>query len=107
MKNSTAWFYLLIAIITEVLGITSMKLSQGFTQIIPSICIFVFYGISLCCLSISLKRLEVGFAYAIWSALGTLLIFLIGVTYFQEPFTMLKTMSLALIIIGVFGLKQA
>lgn len=107
MTNQIAWLCLILAIITEVLGITSMKLSEGFIYPIPSLCIFIFYGLSLFFLSSSLKRLEVGFAYAIWSALGTLLIFIIGVSYFHEPWTIIKVMSIAFIVIGVVGLKQA
>jgi len=107
MTNTFAWFYLLLAIFTEVAATTSMKLSEGFTQIQPSVLIFLFYTLSLCFLTLSLKRLEIGFAYAIWSALGTLLIFFIGVCFFQEPITILKTISLICIIIGVLGLKQA
>lgn len=107
MTNAFAWVYLTLAIFTEVAATTSMKLSQGFTQITPSILIFVFYAISLAFLSFSLKRLEIGFAYAIWSALGTLLIFFIGIGFFHEPITIIKTLSLGCIIIGVIGLKQA
>ena len=101
-----AWIYLILAICFEVSGITSMKLSEGFSNFLPSLGIFFFYALSLFFLSLSLKRLEVGLAYAIWSALGTLLIFIIGVTFFGEPVTVLKTVSLCLIIIGVMGLKQ-
>jgi small multidrug resistance pump len=106
MTKALAWFYMVLAILTEVAGTTAMKLSNGFVVLIPSILIFVFYGISLAFLTFSLKRLEIGFAYAIWSALGTLLIFIIGVGFFHDSITLLKTMSLFLIIIGVIGLKQ-
>jgi small multidrug resistance pump len=107
MTNSFAWFYLTLAIFTEVAGTTSMKLSQGFTHLQPSVFIFVFYGMSLGFLTLSLKRLEIGFAYAIWSGLGTLLIFIIGICFFHEPITSIKALSLACIIVGVVGLKQA
>jgi small multidrug resistance pump len=107
MKNRYAWFYLTLAIFTEVAGTTSMKLSDGFTRLLPSLSIFVFYTLSLGFLTLSLKRLEIGFAYAIWSALGTLLIFVIGVCFFQESLTLIKALSLLCIIIGVVGLKQA
>lgn len=101
----TAGFYLLLAILLEVAGTTSMKLSNGFTQLVPSILIFVFYILSFTCLTFSLKRLEVSLAYAIWSGLGTLLIALIGVFFFHEGMTALKCISLMLIIIGVVGLR--
>ena len=107
MTNNMAWFYLILAIFTEVAGTTSMKLSAGFTELEPSILIFLFYGLSLIFLTLSLKRLEVGFAYAIWSGLGTLLIFFIGIEFFNESVNWLKSISLGLIILGVIGLKQA
>jgi small multidrug resistance pump len=106
MTNNMAWFYLILAIFTEVAGTTSMKLSQGFTELEPSILIFLFYGLSLIFLTLSLKRLEISFAYAIWSGLGTLLIFFIGIGFFNESVTWLKSISLGLIILGVIGLKQ-
>ena len=100
-----AWLYLVLAIMTEVAATTSMKLSDGFTNLEPSISIFVFYALSLIFLSFSLKKLELGFAYATWSGLGTLLIFFIGVGFFHEPVTVLKVISLFMIIFGVMGLK--
>jgi small multidrug resistance pump len=100
-----AWFYLVLAIFTEVAGTTSMKFSDGFTNLVPSALIFVFYALSLGFLSFSLKKLELGFAYAVWSGLGTLLIFFIGIGFFHEPVTLLKIVSLLCIIFGVMGLK--
>src|SRR5579863_4393155 len=94
MTNALAWFYLTLAIFTEVAGTTSMKLSAGFTELTPSILIFLFYALSFTFLRLSLKRLEIGFAYATWSGLGTLLIFLIGVCFFQELITWTKAASL-------------
>lgn len=97
--------YLILAIILEVAGTTSMKLSYGFTKLGPSILIFIFYILSFIFLTLSLKRLEVSLAYAVWSGLGTLLIAFIGVFYFHEPMTAIKAFSLLLIIVGVVGLK--
>ncbi len=107
MKNALAWFFLTLAILTEVAGTTSMKLSAGFTYLTPSIFIFIFYFFSFMFLTFSLKRLEVGFAYATWSGLGTLLIYIISVCFFLEPVTIIKTLSLFCIIMGVIGLQQA
>lgn len=101
-----AWFYLLFAILLEVAGITSMKLSDGFTRLEPSLFIFVFYVLSFGFLALTLKRIELGVAYAIWSALGTLLIVLIGVCAFGETLTLLKGFFLGCIILGVMGLRQ-
>ena len=98
------WLYLTGAIILEVAGTTSMKLSEGFTRTVPSILMFVFYILSLVCLTLALKKIDVGAAYAIWAGLGTALIAVIGIYFFREPATLLKLGSIGLIIIGVTGL---
>ncbi len=105
MENIMTGVYLILAIIFEVIGTTSMKLSDGFTHLIPSICIFVFYILSFTCLTLTLRRLELSFAYAVWSGLGTSLIAIIGVIYFQEPMSLIKAISLLLVIVGVIGLR--
>lgn len=94
-----------MAILLEVAGITSMKLSDGFTNIVPSICIFIFYALSFGFLALSLRRLEVSFAYAVWSGIGTFLVAFIGFFFFHEPMTWIKALALGLIIVGVLGLK--
>lgn len=99
------WVYLVFAILTEVAGTTSMKVSQGFTRLVPSVFIFVFYGFSLVLLTLSLRKIDVSVAYAVWSGMGTALIATIGILWFSEPMTAIKLVSLALIIIGVLGLN--
>lgn len=96
---------LALAILSEVAGTTSLKLSQGFTKLIPSIAVVIFYGLSFVLLSLTLKRLQVGVVYAIWSAVGTALIATIGIIWFKEPLTAIKIGSIALIILGVIGLN--
>ena len=100
-----SWLYLVIAIVFEVCGTTCMKLSRGFTKLVPSILLFPFYGLSFGAMTVALKRIEVSVAYAIWSALGTALIALIGILWFKESVSVLKTVSLALVILGVIGLN--
>src|SRR5262245_53458881 len=100
-----SWFYLALAIMLEVSGTVSMKLSEGFTKVKPSVATFVFYILSLGALNFALKRIDIGVAYAIWAGLGTALIASIGILWFKEPATTLKMVSLALIIIGVVGLN--
>ncbi|MDH5542930.1 MAG: multidrug efflux SMR transporter [Nitrospinota bacterium] len=100
----TAWLFLAGAILFEVAGTTSMKLSEGFTKTLPSVLMFVFYIISLVCLTYALKKIDVGVAYAIWAGVGTALIAVIGIWHFREPATMIKIGSIGLIIIGVVGL---
>ena len=99
------WFYLTSAILLEVAGTTSMKLSHGFTKIMPSILIFVFYAASFVALTLALKKIDLSSAYAIWSGVGTAFIAIIGMAYFREPATIVKLASIGLIIIGVIGLN--
>jgi len=99
------WLYLALAIVLEISGTTCMKLSEGFTRIVPSILLFVFYILSFGMLTLALKRIDVSVAYAIWSGVGTALIATIGVLWFKEPATAIKLVSLGLIILGVVGLN--
>ena len=97
-------FYLLLAILAEVTG-TCVKLSQGFTRLVPSVLIFVFYGLSLGFLGLALKKVDLSIAYAVWSGLGIAFIASVGILYFREPLTLMKMGSLALIVAGVVGLN--
>jgi small multidrug resistance pump len=97
--------YLLLAILLEVAGTTSMKLSDGFNHLTPSVLIFIFYIFSFLFLTLTVKRLDVSLVYAIWSGVGTLLIAVIGICFFHEPVTSIKVISLAFIIFGVMGLR--
>jgi len=96
---------LLLAIVFEVFGTTCMKLSEGFSKLLPSILIFVFYAISFTFFTFALKKLDVSIAYAIWAGLGTALITVIGIYWFREPVNALKMASLLLVVIGVVGLN--
>ncbi|MEH2090009.1 DMT family transporter [Nostoc sp.] len=103
----TSWIYLIIAILFEVSGTTCMKLSEGFTKIVPSVLIFVFYGLCFTFLTFALKRLEVSVAYSVWAGLGTILVALIGIIWFRESATFIKLVSISLIIIGVIGINAS
>lgn len=103
---SISWIYLIAAILFEVSGTTCMKLSQGFTKIIPSILIFVFYGLCFSFLTLALKRIEVSVAYSVWAGLGTILVAMIGMIWFRESTTFTKLISIGLIIIGVIGINS-
>ena len=99
------WFYLAIAILLEVLGTTCMKLSEGFTRPIPSVLVFVLYMVSFAFMILALKKMELGVVYAIWAGLGTALIALIGIVWFQESVSLLKIASILFIVLGVVGLR--
>jgi small multidrug resistance pump len=100
-----SWLYLTGAILLEIAGTSCMKLSEGFSRLIPSVLIFVFYGLSFVGLTIALKKIDVSLAYAVWSGIGTAIIAVIGIIYFREPLTLIKVLSILLIILGVVGLN--
>jgi small multidrug resistance pump len=102
-----AWAVLGLAIVLEVAGTTSMRLSEGFSRLTPSILIFVFYAASFALNTLVIRTLGLSVVYAVWSGVGTVLTALIGFLYFKEPATTLKMVSIGLIVIGVFGLHAA
>jgi small multidrug resistance pump len=99
------WIFLILGIIAEVVGTVSMKLSQGFSNWIPTTIMYVSYIISLSMITIAMKSIDLSIVYAIWCAVGAFCITIIGIYFFSEPVSMLKIASIALIIIGVVGLK--
>ncbi|HEV3019757.1 MAG TPA: multidrug efflux SMR transporter [Burkholderiaceae bacterium] len=104
-RSMTAdWVFLTGAIVLEVAGTVSMKLSHGFSNALPSILLFLFYGASFTCLNFALRSIEVSVAYAIWSALGLVLVAAIGIVLLGEGAGALKLASIVLIVAGVAGL---
>ena len=99
-----AWIILAAAILFEVAGTTSMRLSEGFTRLTPSVLIFVFYAVSFALNTLVIRVLGLSVVYAVWSGVGTVLTAAIGITYFKEPATAIKLASIGLIVIGVLGL---
>ncbi len=98
------WWYLTAAIVFEVIGTTSMKLSKGFTNIPFSVLMFACYGVAFAFNTLALKKLDISVTYAIWCGVGTAIIAFIGMTYFKEPVSVQKVASIALIVVGVIGL---
>ena len=99
------WAILSVGILFEVLGTICMKYAEGFTRLVPSILVFVFYGISLAALVFVLEKMQVSIAYAIWASAGTAFIAILGIIFFKEPVSIAKLISLAFIIIGILGLE--
>jgi small multidrug resistance pump len=100
-----SYVYLVLAIGCEVAGTTCMKLSESFTKPIPSILLFVLYGLSLALLTLALRGIPVGVAYAVWAGLGTAAIAVIATIAFHEPLNTMKVVCLTLIVVGVVGLN--
>ena len=101
------WLVLSFAILLELSGTLCLKLSHGFSRLLPSIGVVCFYLGSFTLMSFSLKTLEVGIVYAIWSGVGTALIAVVGVLAFGESITAFKILGLLMIIGGTFLLRLA
>lgn len=100
-----AWVYLLIAGAFEVVWSTAMKFSEGFTRLLPSIIMVGGMLVSFWLLTLATKSLPLGTAYAIRTGIGALGAAIIGVILFQELLTAARMLFLALILIGILGLK--
>lgn len=100
------WLYLALGIVFEVLGTICMKLADGFSKLVPSILVFIFYGLALASLVMVLKKTgEISVVYAVWASAGTALIAIIGLIWFKEPISVVKLVSLLLIVLGILGLE--
>jgi len=95
------YVFLAIAIIAEVIATTALKASQGFTQLLPSILVIVGYGVAFYCLSMTLRTIPVGIAYAIWSGAGIVLVSLIGFALYGQKLDVWAIVGIGLIIAGV------
>ncbi|AQR94706.1 DMT family transporter [Clostridium saccharoperbutylacetonicum] len=100
-----SWIYLILAITFEILGTTLMKLSDGFSNVKYAIAMLILYVLSLSMLTLALKKLEIGIAYAIWSGVGIVLLSIIGVIFFKESINLPKIIFVSFILIGTIGLN--
>lgn len=99
------WLYLLIAIVFEIIATTALKQSNGFTNHIYTAISLCGYGFAFFFLSIVLKTIPVGIAYAIWSGVGVAIITLIGLFFFNQKIDMAGVIGIGLIIAGVIMLN--
>jgi small multidrug resistance pump len=104
--STVHWVFLMAAIALEVAGTTCMKLSEGFSKLVPSVLVFVFYGSCLGMLTMAFEKLPVSVAYTVWGSVGTVLVVMVGMTVFNERLTVPQLLSIALIIVGVMGLNM-
>lgn len=95
------WLFLGIAIVSEVIATSAMKSAEGFTKLIPSTVVVVGYLIAFYCLSLTLKTLPVGIAYAIWAGLGIVLVAIVSWFLYGQKLDFPAILGMALIILGV------
>ena len=99
------YWYLTIAIITEVLATSALKESQGFSRLVPSLVVAAGYGASFYFLSLVLQTIPIGVAYALWAGLGIVLITVVGAVMFDQKMDLPAVLGIALIISGVVVLR--
>jgi small multidrug resistance pump len=101
MGLEMTYTFLFTAIVLEVIGTSALKASEQFTRLLPILVMVACYGTSFFFLSLVLRTLPVGIAYAIWSGLGIVLISLVGVIWFKQTLDVPALIGLALILSGV------
>jgi len=98
MKTALILFF---AILSEVIATTSLKLSDGFTKLVPSVIVVIGYGASFYLLSISLKVIPIGLAYAIWSGVGIVLTVIAGMIIWRETLDWARVTGIIFILLGI------
>lgn len=99
------WLYLAIAIVAEVVGTSLLRASAGFSKPLPSLMVVVGYGLAFFFLSLTLDKIPVGIAYAIWSGAGVTLIAAIGWLFLGQKLDAPAVVGMGLIVAGVVVLN--
>lgn len=96
-----AYLYLAVAIIAEVVATSALKASEEFTKLVPSALVIIGYGVAFYCLTLVLRNIPVGIAYAIWAGLGIVLIAIVGAVLFRQIPDISAVLGMTLILSGV------
>lgn len=107
MKN---WIFLFVAILSETIATSALKMSEGFTVFLPSVLVVLGYSLSFYFLSLTLRSVPIGVAYAIWSGVGLVLVTLIGWLAFNQKLDAAAIIGISLIMLGVvvmFGFSES
>lgn len=100
-----AWIYLFVAGVFEIGFAMGLKYSEGFSRPLPTVLMFVAGAISFYLLSVAMKSLPVGTAYAVWTGIGAAGTVVLGILFLKESADLLRMLSILLILIGVAGLR--
>lgn len=98
MKTAVIFFF---AVLSEVTATTALKFSEGFTKLIPSVIVVLGYGLSFYLLSLSLKTIPLGTAYALWSGIGIVLTVIAGIVIWRESMDWARAIGIFLIMAGI------
>jgi small multidrug resistance pump len=99
------WIYLSLAIVTEVVGTVMIRFSNSFSKIVPTILMIALYIISYYFFTLSVKKIDLGIAYAVWSGVATALLTAVGMLAFNESISLSRLIAIGLILIGVLILN--
>jgi len=99
------WVFLTLAIVSEVIGTSALKASEGFSRLWPSMIVIVGYAASFYFLSLTLKTIPIGVAYAIWSGAGIVLIALVAWVFYGQSLDLPAILGISLIVAGVIVLN--
>jgi small multidrug resistance pump len=95
------YIYLFAAIACEVVATSALKAADGFSRLWPSVIVIVGYGLAFYFLSLTVRSIPIGIAYAIWSGVGIVLIALVGVLLYRQPLDLPALLGMGLILAGV------
>ncbi|QLI81567.1 multidrug efflux SMR transporter [Chitinibacter fontanus] len=95
------WLYLAIAIIAEVIATSALKATAGFSRLLPSLLVVAGYGTAFYFLSLTLRSIPLGIAYALWSGAGIVLVSMVGWFFYRQQLDWPALLGIALIISGV------
>lgn len=99
------WIYCVIAGLLEIAWVVGLKYSDGFTRLYPSLITIILMILSMVLLALAFRTLPIGTAYAVWVGIGTVGTVIIGMLYWNEPADLIRMMCIALIVMGIIGLK--
>ena len=99
------WLFLAIAIVSEITATSALKASAGFTRVVPSIVVVIGYLLSFYFLSLTLKAISIGIAYAIWAGLGIVLLAIIGWVVYDQQLDAAAIVGMSFILAGVLILN--
>lgn len=101
----TAYIFLIIAILSEVIATTTLKTTEGFTRLVPSVIVILGYSCSFYFLSLALKFMAVGIVYAIWSGVGIIAVSFLGYLVYGQKLDLPAAIGMGLIIAGVIVIQ--
>ncbi|MCW5257504.1 QacE family quaternary ammonium compound efflux SMR transporter [Verminephrobacter aporrectodeae subsp. tuberculatae] len=100
-----SWLLIAASVGAEVAGTIALRFADGLTRPLPSIAVFLSYGVAIWLMSLAVRQLEVGLTYAVWAGSGTALIALIGILCFNESAHTMRLLGFVFIVLGVVTLN--